>query len=472
MAVTISIDQQPLYELVPVGFPLIYTVSDASVVANYFNVSYAAEVYISKVPVTFLASELVGTFKTTPNNVGSGIFDFSSIVESYVKADNLAYPKAQFKANPVATATDTFPIHLINKYSRNNNSIVFLKIKFVAYGATSASVAPVQINDKDDSVEKKMFNAYIKETDNIDSNSFNYFGFNTDIFHQEALAVVGDAIGELYTNAPYEQDVFEDDYHTIGFNSDDRGSSDRWISSRFLFYNGSTLLGFDSFSRTLTNGAWTTFTDTAGENLCFVGVGPANLKSWSSVYNGYLTAGETVTHYEVAFVKAASVAVMQPSRFNIKCNSLKGYEPIRLCWLNQWGCWDYFTFNMKSIKSIKTNGSTYDQLEGTWNEAIYKMESFKGGKKSFRVNANDMIRVNTDFVNEDKSVMFEELINSPEIYILEGYQTDTANSSFNKYVTPVRLTTSSFTTKTVANDKLIQYTLEVEKSKTLRTQSV
>ena len=62
MAVTISIDQEPLYELVPVGFPLIYTVSDATVVAAYFNVSYQAEVYISNVPVTFLASELVGTF--------------------------------------------------------------------------------------------------------------------------------------------------------------------------------------------------------------------------------------------------------------------------------------------------------------------------------------------------------------------------------------------------------------------------
>ena len=471
MAVTISIDQEPLYELVPVGFPLIYTVSDATVVAAYFNVSYAAEVYISKIPVTFLASELVGTFKTTPNNVGSGIFDFSSIVESYVKADNLAYIQAQFKANPVATATDTFPIHLINKYSRNTNSIVYLKIKFVAYGAATPNEAPIQINDKDDSIEKKMFNAYIKETDNIDSVS-NYFGFNTNIFRQEAIVAVGDSLGELYTNAPYEQDVLENDYHTIGFNSVDEGATNTWTQARFTFFDGSTNLGFDSISRTLTNGAWTTYASSAGENLCFVGVGPANLKGWSTVYNGYLTAGTTVTHYTVQLAKAGAVDVMQPSRFNIKCNSLKGYEPIRLCWLNQWGCWDYFTFNMKSIKSIKTNGSTYDQLEGTWNEASYKLDSYKGGKKSFRVNANDMIRVNTDFVNEDKSVMFEELINSPEIYILEGYQTDTANSSFNKYVTPVRLTTSSFTTKTVANDKLIQYTLEVEKSKTLRTQSV
>ena len=471
MAVTISIDQEPLYELVPVGFPLIYTVSDATVVANYFNVSYQAEVYISNVPVTFLASELVGTFKTTPNNVGSGIFDFSSIVESYVKADNLAFTKAAFKINTVATATDTFPIHLIDKFSRNTNSLVYLKIKFVAYGAATASVAPVQVNDKETSTERQMFNSYIKETDNIDSLS-NDFGFNTNIFRQQEAVVFGDKLGELYTNAPYEQDVLENDYHTIGFNSVDQGATNRWTQARFTFFDGSTNLGFDSFARTLTNGAWTTYGDTAGENLCFVGVGPANLKAWSAIYNGYLTANTTVTHYTVQLAKAGAVDVMQPSRFNIKCNSLKGFEPIRLCWLNQWGCWDYFTFNMKSIKSIKTNGSTYNQLEGTWNEASYKLDSYKGGKKSFRVNANEMVRINTDFINEDKSVMFQELINSPEIYILEGFQNDTTNSSFNKYVTPVRLTTSSFTTKTVANDKLIQYTLEVEKSKTLRTQSV
>ena len=79
---------------------------------------------------------------------------------------------------------------------------------------------------------------------------------------------------------------------------------------------------------------------------------------------------------------------------------------------------------------------------------------------------------NSDFVSESENEMFEELINSPEVYILEGYQDDETNSALNQYVKPVRLTTSSFTKKTVANDKLIQYTFEVEKSKTLRTQSV
>ena len=80
--------------------------------------------------------------------------------------------------------------------------------------------------------------------------------------------------------------------------------------------------------------------------------------------------------------------------------------------------------------------------------------------------------MNTDFVNEAESEWFEELINSPEVYILDGFQTDPTNPLLNTYVTPARLTTSNYTKKTVANDKLIQYTFEVEKSKTLRTQSI
>ena len=96
----------------------------------------------------------------------------------------------------------------------------------------------------------------------------------------------------------------------------------------------------------------------------------------------------------------------------------------------------------------------------------------QGGKKTFRVNTTESIRMNTDYINVNDNTILEELINSPEVYLLEGFQTDVNYSLLNQYVTPVRLKTSSFTRKTVANDKLIQYTFEIEKSKTFRTQSV
>jgi len=178
------------------------------------------------------------------------------------------------------------------------------------------------------------------------------------------------------------------------------------------------------------------------------------------------------SYYLVEAFNSSDASISDRYTIYINCPTLKGYEPIRLTWLNQWGVWDYYTFKMKSTKSISTKGSTYQQLEGTWNESIYLPNGYKGGKKAFRVNAMEKISMNTDFVNESESEWFEELINSPEVYILEGFQVDATLSSPNTYVTPARLTTSSYTRKTVANDKLMQYTFEVEKSKTLRTQSV
>tara|TARA_R110002020_G_C15977567_1_gene748149 strand:+ start:20 stop:442 length:423 start_codon:yes stop_codon:yes gene_type:complete len=140
--------------------------------------------------------------------------------------------------------------------------------------------------------------------------------------------------------------------------------------------------------------------------------------------------------------------------------------------MNQWGAWDYYTFTKKSTRSLSTQGTTFTQLEGSWNERVYNTDSFRGGKKAFRRNATERIRMNTDYISADNNVIFEELINSPEVYLLDGFQDDVNYALLNNYVTPVRVTTSSFTKKTIANDKLIDYTFEIEKSKTLRTQTV
>ena len=127
---------------------------------------------------------------------------------------------------------------------------------------------------------------------------------------------------------------------------------------------------------------------------------------------------------------------------------------------------------MKSTRTIATNRTSYTQMSGTWNDSTFKISDYKGGKKNFRVNSTEKIKLNTDFVSEAEGVWFEELINSPEVYIVNGYEDDVANTITNKYIEPVVLTTSSYVKKTIANDKLMQYTIEIEKSKMQRTQSV
>ena len=127
---------------------------------------------------------------------------------------------------------------------------------------------------------------------------------------------------------------------------------------------------------------------------------------------------------------------------------------------------------MKSTRSVTTNRVSYTQLGGTWNESTFRISDYKGGKKNFRVNSTEKITLNTDFVSEAEGVWFEELINSNEVYIVNSFSADVSNTITRKYIVPTTVTNSSYTRKTIANDRLMQYTFEIEKSKMKRTQAV
>jgi hypothetical protein len=457
--------------IIPVGQQIIFTLSNSQVVTNYFNVKFIAEVFISSTSPSNLAlsTDLIGTFKAAPNNAGVGIFDFSAVVENYVKADNLVGALAEYKGTTISPSSNPIPpLHLVDKFSINQNAMKWLVIKFNVEGSTTLSGIPAVIPNQDqNSVNYKIFNGYLKETDKLEISN-NDYGFPVGSFSSEPIQL-GAPTSKFLTNAPTTQYANIDDYGTFGYLSPQ--SLPNFDHLTFTYYSSTgSSLGAESVSTGLTAGA------TASNivfQLGYFGCYPANLRNWSSTFQALVTAGTIQGgYYTVNARDVDTFAISQLYTINVTCPDLKNYEPIRLAWLNQWGAWDYYTFNKKSSRSLSTKGSTYTQLEGTWNESVFKLNGYRGGKKAFRVNATEKIKMNTDFVSEADGVWFEDLINSPEVYMLEGFQTDSAFSMLNTYVTPVRLTTSSYTRKTIANDKLMQYTFEVEKSKTFRTQAV
>tara|TARA_R110002020_G_scaffold101523_5_gene239070 strand:- start:2969 stop:4417 length:1449 start_codon:yes stop_codon:yes gene_type:complete len=482
MAANSIIEQKPpaqIWQILPVGQELIFVVSNQTAVANETKVKFVAEVHISDTsyPNLNTTTDLIGTFKTTPNNAGVGIYNLRNVVENYVSADNMAANGSSYKGT-TTSATARHPLHLIDKYSLNDNIVRYMAIRFsVEYkGATDVSgnsdvnTVAIQAGTETDSRVYAIFNGYIKYTDVLTMGTgvnANDFGFDMSPYILSGAS----STKKLFTNAPEIQYANIDDYGTISF-WDDAGDPLRRFT--LSYYDSSdSLLGIDLIERTTANGAYDTYSINSNQQLLHLGCFPANLQNWASTFRTLVAAGTVQGgYYFISAVDFSAAAMTQTYRINLNCPDAKGYESIRLCWLNQWGCWDYYTFTKKSVKSFTTQGTTYDQLGGTWNQSYYSLDSYKGGKKTFRVNTTEKIIVNTDFTTEDNNVMFEELINSPEVYILEGYQTDTTNSALNQYVTPTRILTSNFIKKTIANDKLIQYTFEIEKSKTLRTQSV
>ena len=473
------IEQAPLntqasgIRLTPVEQEIIFVIENDDAVANEVKVKFGVEVHIGTASLNLnVDDDLVGIFKAAPNNEGRGIFDLKNIVENYVKADSTAYRSSRYKTAHIGTNTKDFPIHIVDKLSSNQNSIRYFACQFFVefLNATTNVVERAPFTNRN-SEQYLLINGYVTHSDVLDVD-FPDFGFNMDNFIPSGSA----ADKKFLTNAPTTQYANDGDYGTLAFMTPSQATAlnTKWITITYYNSSGVAYAGIDSYMRSVVaTGSYSFWSNDSTDQMIFLGCFPGNLKNWSS---NYATAYSTdLSYYTIQVNNAGTGAFDQPLQtvtINVNCPETKNYEPIRLCWLNQWGAWDYYTFTKKSTRSISTQGTTYTQLGGTWNEKRYRPHSYKGGKKSFRVNAVDRITMNTDFVNEDYNIMFEELTNSPEVYVLEGYQSDSANSYLNQYVAPVRLTSSSFSRKTKANDNLIQYSFEIEKSKTLRTQSI
>jgi hypothetical protein len=459
------IEQSPIGLFVPVGQDLIFVVSNQTAVANETRVKFVAEVYIgtSVASVSPSANTPIGTFKTTPNNAGVGMFDLRNVVENYVKADNMAADGSAYKTT-VTSDSVRHPVHLIDKFSLNTNLCRYMRVRFSVEYLVGTTVE-IDTNTQVNSQGSIIFNGYVKHTD-ILNKSGNNFGYSTSQFS------LINATSEFLTNAPTTQYANLEDYGTMSMFTSTTGL----YKIRLNYYDSdNTLLNADIVFRDSGTGAWSNpWTANSEKQILHFGCFPGNLQNWASNFKALVGLGTIQGGYiTVEAQKQNSDEISKLYTIKLNCPNGKGYEPIRLCWLNQWGAWDYYTFTQKSIKSTSTSGATYNQLAGTWNESLYRPDSYKGGKKAFRVNATEKITMNSDFVTEDEAVIFEELINSPEVYLLKGYVSGVETTRvLNQYVTPVRLLTSSFTKKTIANDKLMQYNFEIEKSKTLRTQAV
>jgi hypothetical protein len=159
------IEQSAIGLYIPVGQDLIFVVSNQTAVANETRVKFVAEVYIgtSVAAVNPSANTPIGTFKTTPNNAGVGMFDLRNVVENYVKADNMAADGSAYKTT-VTSDSVRHPVHLIDKFSLNTNLCRYMRVRFsVEYlvGTTVEIDTRTQVNSQGSII----FNGYVKHTD-------------------------------------------------------------------------------------------------------------------------------------------------------------------------------------------------------------------------------------------------------------------------------------------------------------------
>ena len=132
-----------------------------------------------------------------------------------------------------------------------------------------------------------------------------------------------------------------------------------------------------------------------------------------------------------------------------ECNK---YANNRLMFVNKFGAKQEFFVNMKSIEKIRVKDSGFNR-----NVINYNTLSIDNGIHGYKRNVSETresLTLNTPFLDEGNVQAFEELLLSEYVWM----------SKDGSNYTPVTVKDNSMTRKTHLNDKLIQYTINVESS--------
>lgn len=133
----------------------------------------------------------------------------------------------------------------------------------------------------------------------------------------------------------------------------------------------------------------------------------------------------------------------------VECNK---YNNISLMFVNKFGAKQEFFVNMKSVEKIRIKDSGFNR-----NVINYSTLSINNGVHGYKRNvteSRETYTLNTPFLDEGNVQAFEELLLSEYVWM---------KKESSEY-TPVTIKDNSMTRKTHVNDKLIQYTVNVESS--------
>ena len=464
MAITLG--QDVAHKEQPAGTDWIFTITSTNVAGNY-KFKYIADLYLGSTGTDFKVR-----LKFSPNGTNRGIINLSEILEQYVSSDNLgsteAGNQAEFKGVS-ATAGSEMPIHCIDKLSLNTNNVQRLTIKWGEEYSTNATDAPTEYLDELVSSNYLLWNgvAYNNEQELIAGE----YGINLTNWNSNNY-LVNSITSRMLTDAPRKkQYIGDNEYSTLSFLAGDLGVGDSTPDTYVIDFWDSSSNFISSISTTInaSNGGYTALgtggLTTSSRHLQYLGVGTANFKG----------AGFTIpanwAFYSV-YLKDGASAVSDAYEYHKRNEDCKKYEKIRLCWLNKFGTWDYYTFTKKNTRATDIKRTEFNKVKGNWNGSTYTKYGYERGRGILSTSAVESIKLNSDwFTNDEEAAWIEQLFISPEVYIINDYDTnDIALPDYGKYMIPVVVTDKSFDRYTRANDKVAQYELEIEYSHNKRIQ--
>ena len=182
-------------------------------------------------------------------------------------------------------------------------------------------------------------------------------------------------------------------------------------------------------------------TNTGGSQIIYL---PDNTAGFAWDMNGGTATKATIS------TSATSVAATSGNyTWTIQRVCSSKYTPVQMRFINKNGIPQDQYFFLKSVESINTRSETFKRNIFTYSSSNYDTKSHQ--TKTFNKTGKKRFTLNTDYLAEAYNAVIEDIMLSEYVWIFVG-----------GVIHPVTVVTSSLIKKTSLNDKLIQYTIEVE----------
>jgi len=365
--------------------------------------------------------------------------NFSYIVEVYVNSilhsTHQVFPQngiyAKFNASEIARGLLSSPLitdtTLVTLYSSAFDP--FEIIVYEQYGT------PPAIEASETSDSSYVFNAALRHQDFV---NWDYLDYN--------VATTNPLVGIPYlTSWPRTYKYFcgLNEKVFLGVISNDSG-----LSVDIRLFNSANTLIVQSLGNSITF-----------QPLSVIDASPQNIINNTAITSGNFS---TCVYYTVRTNATGSGAYLGKSEtFKIYIDTeCQRYPSRRLHWLNKFGVWDSFTFDLVSTDSTKVEGNRYEKEKGIWDDENYVYPLYQGEATTFSKRAEDTLTLNSDWIKEDvQQWLVRELYESPKVYL-------ESDGNFE----PVNVTNATYKLKVSRRDGLIQELVEIQRTYSFNSQ--
>lgn len=191
-----------------------------------------------------------------------------------------------------------------------------------------------------------------------------------------------------------------------------------------------------------------------------------NLGSWTDpltypfdVYSFVYSNLDTIKYYKIGTADASFQPLGDGIFFELveKCSK---FENIELMWEDAFGSFQSYKFNLLSRNYTEAERKNYNKINTFWDiQQDALKNNINVGDTTYSSRGKETIKISTDYINENETYLFEDLMMSKKVYIKEP------NVLFNELTSQVQLDLNKIERFKDVNGEMSYYTFEVTKSK-------